>query len=110
MSKGLSAEDAHDALTLGGLPSRASVGPEPAKRFDLLILRAQVALLDGDTAGVGRIRETVNGIMEPSRIFESPYTDDFQPVDTLFAETEVEGIVTSLRVIRANAEPEQKRA
>ena len=53
---------------------------------------------------------TVNGIMEPSRIFESPYTDDFQPVDTLFAETEVESIVTSLRVIRANADPERKRA
>lgn len=300
----LSAEDAHDVLTLGGLPSKANVGPEPAKRFDLLILRAQVALLDGDTAGVDRIRETVqaiatdllgrtsiplvvaradlledvagddwwvdvtlpmlelarvrlrdlagfvvsdggrnpvytdfadtltdavdidlpgttpgmnwdrfrdktraylrehsdhlaiqklrrnkqltdtdlgefekmlqqlgaerthidravhesgslglflrslsgldraaaveafaqfldesthtveqirfvdmivseltvNGIMEPSRIFESPYTDDFQPVDTLFAETEVESIVTSLRVIRANADPEQKRA
>ena len=300
----LRGEDAHDVLTLGGLPSKANVGPEPAKRFDLLILRAQVALLDGDTAGVDRIRETVqaiatdllgrtsiplvvaradlledvagddwwldvtlpmlelarvrlrdlagfvvsdggrnpvytdfedtltdavdidlpgttpgmnwdrfrdktraylrehsdhlaiqklrrnkqltdtdlgefekmlqqlgaerthidravhesgslglflrslsgldraaaveafaqfldesthtveqirfidmivseltvNGIMEPSRIFESPYTDDFQPVDTLFPETEVESIVTSLRVIRANADPEQKRA
>lgn len=42
MSNGLSAEDAHDALTLGGLPSKASVGPEPAKCFDLLILNANV--------------------------------------------------------------------
>ena len=53
---------------------------------------------------------TVNGVMEPSRIFESPYTDDFQPVDVLFPESDVEGIVTSLRVIRAHADPEPKRA
>lgn len=67
MSNGLSTEDAHDVLELGGLPpSRASVGPEPAKRFDLLILRAQVALLNGDTAGVGRIRETVTAGAEPN--------------------------------------------
>ncbi|SHX04654.1 Uncharacterised protein [Mycobacteroides abscessus subsp. abscessus] len=47
---------------------------------------------------------------EPSRIFESPYTDDFQPADTLVPETEVEGIATSVRVIRVNTDPEQKRA
>ena len=66
MSNGLSAEDAHDALTLGGLPSKASVGPEPAKCFDLLILRAQVALMDSETAGVDRIRETVTAGAEPN--------------------------------------------
>lgn len=66
MSNGLSAEDVHDVLELGGLPSRASVGPEPAKRFDLLILRAQVALPDGDTADVDRIRETVTAGGEPN--------------------------------------------
>lgn len=58
----LSAEDAHDALELGGLPTAAAQGSEPAKRFDLLILRRQVADLDGDVATAERIRESVQAI------------------------------------------------
>ena len=58
----LNAEDAYDALTLGGLPTAAALGSEPAKRFDLLILRAQVAQIEGDTVAADRIRETVQAI------------------------------------------------
>lgn len=58
----LSPEDAHDALDLGGLPTAAGQDKEPAKRFDLLILRRQVADLDGDVATADRLRETVQAI------------------------------------------------
>lgn len=58
----LSTDDAHDTLQLGGLPTAAALGAEPAKRFDLLILRRQVAQLDGDTALADRLRETIQAI------------------------------------------------
>jgi len=60
----LTPEDAEEALTLGGLPSAAAGGVESAKRFDLLILRRQVADLDGDVATADRLRETVQAIAE----------------------------------------------
>jgi type I restriction enzyme R subunit len=56
----LSNEDAADVLEhLAGLPSNVRDPDEDAKRFDLLILRRQLAQLEGDAIAAERIRETV---------------------------------------------------
>lgn len=49
-------------LELAGLPSTVRDDDEEAKRFDLLILRRQLAQLDGDAITAERIRETVQQI------------------------------------------------
>ncbi|GAA2573795.1 DEAD/DEAH box helicase family protein [Microbacterium binotii] len=51
-------------LELAGLPSAVRDDDEEAKRFDLLILRRQLAQLDGDAITAERIRETVRQIAE----------------------------------------------
>ncbi|TCI98637.1 DEAD/DEAH box helicase family protein [Aeromicrobium sp. IC_218] len=55
-------EDTEGLLTLAGLPSSARDDDEDAKRFDLLILRRQLAQLDGDAVLAERLRETVQHI------------------------------------------------
>ncbi|GAA4808870.1 DEAD/DEAH box helicase family protein [Tomitella cavernea] len=63
----LTESDAADAATLAGLPS-AATHSDPlhkdvdAKRFDLLMLRRQLAQLQGDAATCERVRETVQAI------------------------------------------------
>jgi type I restriction enzyme R subunit len=52
------------AENLAGLPSGYVDSDEDAKRFDLLILRRQLAQLQGDTAAMERIRETVQQIAQ----------------------------------------------
>lgn len=47
---------------LSGLPSTVRDSDEDAKRFDLLVLRRQLAQLDGDAVAAERIRETVQAI------------------------------------------------
>ena len=59
----LPTEDAHDALTLSGLPTAAALGSEPAKRFDLLILRRQVADLDGGGRAVRDSKDPAGGFL-----------------------------------------------
>ncbi len=54
--------DASDVFALGGLPSARFDSDEFAKRFDLLILRRQLAQLDGDVALAERVREAIQGI------------------------------------------------
>ncbi|MBN9202043.1 MAG: restriction endonuclease subunit R [Microbacterium sp. SCN 70-18] len=49
-------------LRLAGLPSSVRDEDEEAKRFDLLILRRQLAQLEGDAVTAERIRETVKQI------------------------------------------------
>jgi len=49
-------------LRVAGLPSSVRDDDEDAKRFDLLILRRQLAQLDGDALLAERIRETVQQI------------------------------------------------
>ncbi|MGX9294294.1 DEAD/DEAH box helicase family protein [Tsukamurella paurometabola] len=49
-------------LTLAGLPSSVADADEKAKRFDLLVLRAQLASLEGDTATAERVRRAVQDI------------------------------------------------
>ena len=56
--------EAAEALTLGGLPSALNLGKEPSKRFDLLVLRRQVADLEGDAALAERCRETIQAIAQ----------------------------------------------
>lgn len=51
-------------MALGGLPSAVRDDDEEAKRFDLLILRRQLAQLDGDAVLAERLRETVQNIAE----------------------------------------------
>ncbi|CAM3995435.1 type I restriction-modification enzyme R subunit C-terminal domain-containing protein [Janibacter anophelis] len=55
-------EDSEELLTLAGLPSSVRDDDEDAKRFDLLILRRQLAQLDGDAVLAERLRETVQRI------------------------------------------------
>lgn len=55
-------EDQDDLLVLAGLPSSVRDDDEDAKRFDLLILRRQLAQLDGDAILAERLRETVQSI------------------------------------------------
>jgi type I restriction enzyme R subunit len=49
-------------MPLAGLPSSVRDDDEDAKRFDLLILRRQLAQLDGDLVLAERLRETVQRI------------------------------------------------
>ncbi|RIK17084.1 MAG: restriction endonuclease subunit R [Acidobacteria bacterium] len=58
----LTPERAERALTLAGLPSSAKDTDEDAKRFDLLILRRQLAQLEGDALTAEQVRETVQQI------------------------------------------------
>lgn len=62
----LSKEDAGLALGLAALPSEAAVKDSDvdAKRFDLLILRRQLAQLEGDLVAAERFRETAQAIAE----------------------------------------------
>lgn len=59
----VSKEDAAEVLDhLAGLPSTVRDPDEDAKRFDLLVLRRQLAQLEGDAVAAERIRETVQAI------------------------------------------------
>jgi type I restriction enzyme R subunit len=50
---------------------------------------------------------TANGVMEPARLYESPFIDSApHGPDTVFAEAEVDTIVGILRTVQANATPE----
>lgn len=60
----LDSHAAREAFSLAGLPSAAKDPDEQAKRFDLLILKRQLAQLDGDAATAERIREAVQGIAD----------------------------------------------
>lgn len=60
--KDLTPERAKRALSLAGLPSSAKDADEDAKRFDLLILRRQLAQLEGDALTAEQIRQTVQQI------------------------------------------------
>ncbi|MCK0112187.1 hypothetical protein MWU75_08565 [Ornithinimicrobium sp. F0845] len=49
--------------------------------------------------------DTATGVMEPGRLFESPYTDRAPTgPDMVFAESDVEVIVEILRAVRRTAE------
>lgn len=56
--------DAEQALPLGGLPSAVRDTDEFTKRFDLLILRRQLAQLEGDAGLAERVREAVQAIAQ----------------------------------------------
>jgi type I restriction enzyme R subunit len=58
----LAPTDAEAAMPLPGLPSSVRDDDEDAKRFDLLILRRQLAQLDGDLVLAEWLRETVQRI------------------------------------------------
>ncbi|MEI2819609.1 MAG: DEAD/DEAH box helicase family protein [Marmoricola sp.] len=55
-------DDREALLGLAGLPSSVHDDDEDAKRFDLLILRRQLAQLDGDLLLAERLRETTQRI------------------------------------------------
>ena len=49
---------------------------------------------------------TANGVMEPARLYESPYTDHAPTgPETVFSEAEVDSIVDILDTVKANAIP-----
>ena len=50
------------AENLAGLPSAHKDDDEDAKRFDMLVLRRQLAQLEGDTAAAERVREQIQHI------------------------------------------------
>lgn len=55
-------DDAEAAASLADLPSSVRDDDEDAKRFDLLVLRRQLAQLDGDALFAERLRETIQNI------------------------------------------------
>lgn len=59
----LSTDETEEIVSLSGLPSASRDEDEEAKRFDLLMLRRQLAQLDGDAVTAERLRETVQGIV-----------------------------------------------
>ena len=49
---------------------------------------------------------TANGVVEPARLYESPYIDHAPTgPDTVFPEADVDNIVHILNTVRANASP-----
>lgn len=59
----LSSSDAEAALSIAGLPSAATAtGEEDAKRFDLVVLRRQLAQLEDDAGTAERCRQTVQAV------------------------------------------------
>jgi type I restriction enzyme, R subunit len=73
------------------------------------------AFLDGTRFTADQIRFidvivtelTANGVVEPARLYESPYTDHAPTgPDDVFSETDVENIVEILNTVRDNATPE----
>ena len=58
----LTADDAEAARTLAGLPSSVRDEDEEAKRFDLIVLRRQLAQLESDTLAAERLRQTVQQV------------------------------------------------
>lgn len=54
-----------------------------------------------------RVNElTANGVVEPARLYESPYIDHAPTgPDTVFPEADVDNIVQILNTVRANAAP-----
>lgn len=49
---------------------------------------------------------TANGVMEPARLYEAPYTDHAPTgPEAVFSESDVDSIVDILRTVRANAVP-----
>ncbi len=58
----LTPEDVEALLVLAGLPSAVRDDDEDAKRFDLLVLRRQLAQLDGDVMLAERLRESVQSL------------------------------------------------
>ena len=48
---------------------------------------------------------TANGVMEPARLYESPYTDHTPGPEAVFAEADVDSIVDILNTVKANALP-----
>lgn len=76
------------------------------------VLESFARFLDGTRFTADQIRFinlivdelTANGVMEPVRLYESPYTDSApHGADTLFPDADVETIVGILREVRANA-------
>lgn len=72
--------------------------------------------LDGTKFSVEQIRFvnlvvdelTDNGVMEPARLYESPYTDHApRGPEGMFGEADVDGIVDILRVVKSRAVPHQ---
>jgi type I restriction enzyme R subunit len=60
----LAPDDADLAASLAGLPTAIRDEDDDAKRFDLLILRRQLAQLDGDQAHAERLRATIQDIAQ----------------------------------------------
>ncbi|MFC7374541.1 DEAD/DEAH box helicase family protein [Brachybacterium sp. GCM10030268] len=60
----LTPQDAQDALPLAGLPTTERDDDEDAKRFDLLVLRRQLAQLEGDAVAGEKLRETIQSIAQ----------------------------------------------
>ncbi len=113
----LKPDDTETALSLSGLPSSVKESDEQAKRFDLLILRRQLAQLDGDAVTSERVRETIQAIAvallgktaipsvaEQSVLLESIAGDEWWVDTTLpmleLARLRVRGLVRFIEITR----------
>ncbi|MDQ1249181.1 MAG: type restriction enzyme subunit, partial [Actinomycetota bacterium] len=98
-------EDAHGL----GLFVRSLVGLDHQAAKD-----AFADYLDGTTFSANQLHFinhiidelTTNGIMEPARLYESPFTDlAATGPESMFTEDQVDNIVNILNKVRANAQP-----
>ncbi|MGO2662068.1 MAG: DEAD/DEAH box helicase family protein [Propionibacterium freudenreichii] len=60
----LTTDDTNEALSLAGLPSSVIDTDEQAKRFDLLMLTGQLAVLEADQVALDRVRTTGQAIAD----------------------------------------------
>lgn len=102
---GLSADDAREAISLGGLPSTAEVeaAAEKAKRFDLIILKRQVAQLTGDAATAEKSKRQVQEIAEIllTKANIAMVTEQAPLLESLLSDEWWEGVSpSSLEVVR----------
>ena len=103
------------------MPSEGAAKPTPRKRAkpSLWALRSPISTVAGRTASLVSLAVLLaawcvltyvqverNGVMEPARLFESPYTDHAPTgPDYFFPDADVDVIVDTLHRIRRTAVP-----
>jgi type I restriction enzyme, R subunit len=101
---GLTPDDRLELSTeVAGLPSELEAEPEEAKRFDLLLLNLQLAVLRHEPA-FERLRDQVKSLAG-LLLYQSPFTDlTPRGPDGLFTSLQVDELVRILEHVKATAQ------